>query len=417
MNLILVIVFPLQSNILPIKLHLPFNRKMDGTILCIDPHFTGINPQLEDMHRINENEPYLSLIPRIINERQPPFYGEHYYQMRNPYLESDPEKSEGNRLVEAASFTLLHIPEYHDGLSRVYPFIFLILATLLQWLVYTPDKFSNAQMVAAILQLQSVVNAQKQYLQYSNKLTQIIYLTYAIITANIVCISLMAYINKAKEKGHLPRLVRMKGSIFRMVSKIPSYYSILRSSMYIFSPASLVSASQLRLLDMQLALFLIPILSIRTDPLTGEQKELKWIWYIVAFVVLSIFSICAYQEYAKLKDMTIKKHKEEELLDKIKLSPYPEPDWTAEQVGHWIRTNEEVRDCSALTEGELAAIAAKFVATGVHGIAFCKVAYDKDLLKEDVGLFVGEQLLFVHTMEKLRSRKGSPCMTNKYRLT
>ncbi|KAL7450278.1 hypothetical protein ACHAWC_002221 [Mediolabrus comicus] len=244
-------------------------------------------------------------------------------------------------------------------------------------------------MVSAILQLQSVVNAQKQYLQYSNKLTQIIYLTYAIITANIVCISLMAYINKAKEKGHLPRLVRMKASIFKM----------------------------LRLLDMQLALFLIPILSIRTDPLTGEQNDLKWIWYIVVFVVVSIFSICAYQEYAKLRDITIKKHEEEELLDQVKLSPYPEPDWTAEQVGHWIRTNEELRECSSLTEAELAAIAAKFVATGVHGIAFCKVAYDKDSLKEDIGLFVGEVLLFVHTMEKLRSRKGSPCMTEKYRLT
>jgi hypothetical protein len=54
-----------------------------------------------------------------------------------------------------------------------------------------------------------------------------------------------------------------------------------------------------------------------------------------------------------------------------------------------------------LTEGELLAIASKFVEAHVNGIVFPLVAYDTDALKRDVGLTVGEAVLFVHTMEKL----------------
>lgn len=110
------------------------------------------------------------------------------------------------------------------------PFIFIIIATLLQWLVYNPDKFSNSQMITAILQLQSVVSAQKGYMQSDNKMTNVIFLTYGIIIANILTIALMAYINTCKEKGRSPTLVRLKESIFRMVSKMILDYVLIHSS-------------------------------------------------------------------------------------------------------------------------------------------------------------------------------------------
>lgn len=65
-----------------------------------------------------------------------------------------------------------------------------------------------------------------------------------------------------------------------------------------------------------------------------------------------------------------------------------------------------VRDAAALTEGELLAIASKFIEANVNGTVFPLVAYDADALKRDVKLTVGEAVLFVHAMEKLSPSEG-----------
>ena len=160
-------------------------------------------------------------MPTITDDRAPPFVGSSNIQMRNKYLKEDFSRQyDGSKMVESATFTVIYIPEYKDGLALTYPFLFIILSNLLQWLTYAPDKFQHAQMVGAIMQLNSVVNAQKSYLESNNLLTQVIYLTYGMVTANILTIALMSFINNCQENGKQPTLVRLKGVIYRMVRKI-----------------------------------------------------------------------------------------------------------------------------------------------------------------------------------------------------
>jgi hypothetical protein len=187
-------VFPLQSNILPIKLNFPRGREMDRAVICIDPHFTGFHLPVEGANRLRENVPYLSLVPRISSERAPAFLDINNAQMRNKYMNEDANRqSDGNKMVESAAFTIIYIPEYIDGLAVTYPFLFLIMTTLLQWLVHTPDKVDNSHMLGLILQLKTAMNNQKTFIDYNNKLSQVIYLTYVIISANILTLALMAY--------------------------------------------------------------------------------------------------------------------------------------------------------------------------------------------------------------------------------
>jgi hypothetical protein len=159
-----------------------------------------------------------------------------------------------------------------------------------------------------------------------------------------------------------------------------------------------------------LALLLIPILVVDTDSYTGEQTDYDFVWYIVAFTVLFCFLFRAFKEYKKYKEENTEGTEEEEAVTKKgeeepapHFAPHsaPHSEWTSEHVGHWIGKSELVRETSALTEGELLAIASKFVEAHVNGIVFPLVAYDTDALKRDVGLTVGEAVLFVHTMEKL----------------
>lgn len=85
----------------------------------------------------------------------------------------------------------------------------------------------------------------------------------------------------------------------------------------------------------------------------------------------------------------------------------PGSEWTSEQVGKLIGNSDLVRDAAALTEGELLAIASKFVEANVNGTAvFPLVAYDANALKRDVKLTVGEAVLFLHAMKKLSSSEG-----------
>jgi hypothetical protein len=217
----LLLVFPFQSHILPIKLAFPRKKVMDRTVICVNSHYTGFHFPLESTSRTKTDVPYLSLVPTIIDERAPPFVGNSNIQMRNKYLKDDGNRQyDGSKMVESARFTVIYIPEYKDGLAYTYPFLFIILSNLLQWLTYTPNKFQHGQMIGAIMQLNSVVSAQKSYLQSNNLLTQVIYLTYGMVTANILTIALMSFINNCEENGKRPTLVRLKGAIYRMVRNI-----------------------------------------------------------------------------------------------------------------------------------------------------------------------------------------------------
>lgn len=163
----------------------------------------------------------------------------------------------------------------------------------------------------------------------------------------------------------------------------------------------------MRLFDILLALFLIPVLAVKTDNLTGEQVDYPFTWYIVGFTTFFLIAFRGFKEYRKYKksiahsmeEEASEKADEEELARMSSLSP--DSTWTSEQVGQWIGNSELVRDSSALTEGELLGIASKFVEADVDGIVFPMVAYDADALKRDVNLRVGEAFLFVHTMQKL----------------
>lgn len=84
----------------------------------------------------------------------------------------------------------------------------------------------------------------------------------------------------------------------------------------------------------------------------------------------------------------------------------PGSERTSEQVGKLIGNSDLVRDAAALTEGELLAIASKFVEANVNGTVFPLVAYDANALKRDVKLTVGEAVLFLHAMKKLSSSEG-----------
>jgi hypothetical protein len=391
---------------------------MDKTVICVNSHFTGFHLPLESASRIKTNEPYLSLVPTITDDRAPPFVGNSNIQMRNKYLEEDVNRQvAGSKMVESATFTVIYIPEYKDGLGLTYPFLFIILSNLLQWLTYTPNKFQHGQMVGAIMQLNSVVNAQKNYLQSNNLLTQVIYLTYGMVTANILTIALMSFINNSQESGEWPTLVRLKLAIYRMVRKIIVFesYNVLTvaTTPNEVSILCVYFLSQLRVLVLSLALLLLPILIVKTDPYTGEQTHYDFIWYIVGFFALFCFAFSAFKEYRKYKkdnaastndEPPVAKTDEEELVRMSSLSPGSE--WTSEQVGKWIGNSDLVRDAAALTEGELLAIASKFIEANVNGTVFPLVAYDADALKRDVKLTVGEAVLFVHAMEKLSPSEG-----------
>ena len=80
----------------------------------------------------------------------------------------------------------------------------------------------------------------------------------------------------------------------------------------------------------------------------------------------------------------------------------PSEDWSAEDVANWIDGSELLQENSSLTEGELAAIASKFLEAKVKGAVFPGIAYDEERLMK-VGLTIGEAALFVHTMNSMES--------------
>ena len=138
--------------------------------------------------------------------------------MENPHEDWQHNKlTEGNKVVHSATFTVLYIPDYIDGLSYMYGLLILIISTELQWLVFSPDNYRSDQMIKAILLLQTVVNAQKNYLLYNNKITGMIYLTYGIVLANIITVAFVAFVDMNKGKGYIPWLTKHRGSVFRTV--------------------------------------------------------------------------------------------------------------------------------------------------------------------------------------------------------
>ena len=100
-------------------------------------------------------------------------------------------------------------------------------------------------MLASTLQLNTIISAQNNYLLYNNKLTRVIYLTYAIVLAKIITTALMASIKGNMLLGKYPWLVRHSNIIFRATRL-----------------AALLSSS-----------FLVPILAVHTDNLTGQVRS------------------------------------------------------------------------------------------------------------------------------------------------
>lgn len=92
--------------------------------------------------------------------------------MRNNYGKWAELNNDGNKVVHTATFRILHIPDYDHGLQAAVPFLFIILSTYAQWFATTPDAAMGvSDMISSALQLNTVVSAQKDYLEYRNKVS------------------------------------------------------------------------------------------------------------------------------------------------------------------------------------------------------------------------------------------------------
>ena len=193
--------------------------------------------------------------------------------------------------------------------------------------------------------------------------------------AKIIAAAFMASVSISASSGKYPRIVRHRAIIF----------------------------SSIRLLAFLSSLFLFPILMTSTDPLTGQQSEYPSLYYFVAvliIVVMTLFWLRAYRQHKKAK---LELEQQDEEMANVTTSPLPQAGWTAEQVSHWIGKSEELRENASLTEGELEGIAAKFLEAKVKGEIFAEVSNDRESLVE-IGLSLGESMLFVQSMNKLNDK-------------
>merc|ERR1711957_1148300 len=87
---------------------------------------------------------------------------------------------------------------------------------------------------------------------------------------------------------------------------------------------------------------------------------------------------------------------------KFNAAPGPAEDWSAEDVATWIGGSELLRGKASLTEGELEAVASKFLEAKIKGAVFPRIAYHEEKLMK-VGLPMGEAVLFVLTMNRMKS--------------
>merc|ERR1712194_318384 len=298
----------------------------------------------------------------------PPFLGRSLRHLRNNYGDDAAMLNNGNKVVHLASFRVLHVPRYYDGFQLVFPFIFIIFSVYAQWFATgEADGIGVADMLASTLQLNTIITAQGDYLLYNNKVTRVIYLTYAIVLAKIFATANMASIHSSELLGKYPRLVRHS-------------YLISRT---------------LRLAAFLASFFLLPILVVHTDNLTGQQYDYPFLYYIVGFgnlVIMLIWGVVASHKDKKAKKKVVT----------FREATGPSEDWSAEDVANWIDGSELLQENASLTEGELAAIASKFLEAKVKGAVFPGIAYDEDRLMK-VGLTIGEAALFVHTMNSMES--------------
>ena len=143
---------------------------------------------------------------------------------------------------------------------------------------------------------------------------------------------------------------------------------------------------------------------------TGQQWDYEFLYYLVGFGGLAVMIAHFIKEmrHSKKIKKEIESKQEKQAHEKnytmsMVKTVVPDSSWTSEDIGVWIENSEALKEVSSLTQGELGGISDKFVKAGVNGVVFPLVAYDTTALKQDVGLTVGEAVLFAHTMEKMRS--------------
>lgn len=190
----------------------------------------------------------------------------------------------------------------------------------------------------------------------------------------------MTFINIARARGTDFFLVHHQGSIFRY----------------------------LRLFGLLLTPLFIPLLVIYEEKDSGYQAPYTWLWYLVGFVCIAIFVGAVARDCWRVRRKRRDDQNKMAELDGChqrssqELRSKPLSQWSAEEVGLWIRHCEELKQLSHFTDGELEAIAQKFGDSKVDGLALIEISADAKLLVKYVGLAIGEALHFSSTVEKMR---------------
>ena len=128
-----------------------------------------------------------------------------------------------------------------------------------------------------------------------------------------------------------------------------------------------------------------------------QQYEYSYLYYVVGFGNLAVMLVWGLAEYRKYRKAQ-KKVRDEEM--KFNEARGPAEDWSEEDVATWIGGSELLRRDGGLTEGELEAVASKFLEAKIKDAVFAEVAYDEEKLMK-VGLTMGEAALFLQTMNKM----------------
>lgn len=317
----------------------------------------------------------MNVIPFVKVARSAPWFSREHSQYRYNTA------NDGNRLNQIPTFRVINVPPASNGWITLFPFLFTAFTSQLQWLTFRPESASTGIMVGALLTIQNVINGKYMYLQNpTNVVKGIIGLTYGITGVYITTVALMSFINayaKSNETSFLV-LVRYQDLIF----------------------------SFLRMFGILLTFLFIPLLVFHSDPTTGFQQELDWLYYLVGCSCLGFYvafvTIKCWKRYQK--DKINKESAEETYTEEINdIVTKPMALWSIGDVAMWIEHGLELKSQSKLTNVQLQIIAEKMDAAMIDGEILLKVYSDESRLVDSVQLPLGLAMHFASAMEKIKA--------------